>query len=1048
MLSPLAPFLAALLTGLGSGIALASWARTAALLAADPTLVCLGSLGAILAGAAGAALLARSAASSKRPAARAAVLVLLGGAALVAGAVLATTAPPAVATRGFGLGLAALLLLPFPGMLLLGGLVPAWIAASADRRAAGRIPVPALLAILGVGLGLIAHAVGPPPLPVLLAAPFLLAAITSLVPAVRAAGGACSDQPDLDRLARAGTLIFTLAAGLAAGSAAVLAAALAPMVLPARFPAAPLTAGAFVLALALGGLLGAGLPAAWTIRTFLPVLAPAGAAFVLQKTLLVSPAPGSAAPAGAGSALASGSVALALWLAPGAIAFGLSMALAWRFFRARAAPRLRVRFVVLPAAGAVTGGLLLLVLLPFLGRETSWIPLVALVLAAAAIALAWPGASLRRIPVAVATAALIAGGLIATRPLLRSAPDPEAVRESLGPGGLVEVLESASRGGPLRVRLDRRTTFGPTSRAEERLAVRLAELPLRLHPEPRRVLLLDETTGAATAAALGPPEFAVDCTWLEAPLRCHFGPELAARARRTGHVLKQPAAGARMLLASRPGAYDVIVGLEPAGRTDRPVSGLTEGYFRTARRALRPGGLLAVWLPLDRLSGAETAAAVAAFLTAFPTSASAWLPSILFSRPVLGLIGTAEDAPVTGRPLSAHPVAGVAPELGDVPSLLALEIADADALRRQFPASGATDRRPFLRYREDGSLARPDRGVALETLTALLLLPAPQPPRRHPAAAVALPVARELRLLQLARLRARNGADGAPAPSPMASLLQAHDGARRALQHTPDLGFVRCFVDDVAHALRASGLASESRTLYELATEQAPDWGGGYLGLADAVFASHAQFRTAKDWELLEALAEAALQRDEHLARAWIYLGIAHYHGRNDPARARGCLENAAKIDPDDPLLKSHLWRFFEQDGRTEEAAAMLLDAADAFPEDARLRDALLNVVPKLRLAGKSAQGLYVLQFIAGGYRTDARYFLTLAEVLEALDDGAGAIEAMRRCCGLTPRPLQGYYLHLYRLLRKYDRAREANETRSFFKAQFDADPEDLLSGS
>jgi tetratricopeptide (TPR) repeat protein/spermidine synthase len=1044
MLSPIARFTAALLTGLGIGTGLAAWARTAELLTADPRLVWYALGGASLAAAAGMALLGGGAARRRRPGLRSAGLVLLGGLALVAASFVSPAVHTAAAQLGLVLGVAALLLLPVPGMFLLGGV----LSPGASGPTAGRSPAPFLPVIAGVGAGVVVHAVSASPPPHLLAAPFVLAALTAWFGSQRTALSSSLPTRDGDRVVGDGALVTGTALGLASGSAVTLGAALSHELLPPHFPAASLAAGAFLLALGVGGVIGGCLPAGATVRAILAALASGAAALLLRDTFGRSH-PGESLSTHTGSTAVSALPDTLWWLGPGTVLLGLAIGLAWRAVRLVQARGLPRGMPVSLAAGAGLGGALTLGLLPLADRGAVWVLLPALVGASGgAVLIGMPSTARGRLPAAVGVAALLAALLVATRPSSAPAAPAQAVVSSLGPNGRVEVIGDLEDAPAAPVRLDGRLALGPATRAEERRTARLVALPLRLHGAPARALVLDEITGACTSAALRTPELAVECTWLEPALRRHFGPELAARARRAGRSLRQHAVGGRALLASRPGSYDVIVDLQPAGRTDLAVSGLTEGYFRIARRALRTGGLLCVWLPLDRVSAPETAGAVAAFLSAFPRSGAAWTPSLLFTRPIIGLIGTRDDTPVMADPdrRLGRPPEAPAEELRDLPGLLALRLAGAEALRRRFAARIPTDREPFLRHLASAAEPTDAARAAFDRFAELVSLPLPDPSSPPPNAVPpeAKAVAQDIRRLQLARFRARQRENA----SEMEPLLRAAEGARRALERTPDLGFVHCFVDDVARSLRASGLSAEARALYDRAAELAPDWGGAWLGKADFVFERRRRFRRPDDWKPLEDLAEKALARDERLARAWIYLGVANYYGNNDPASARGCLENAAKIDPDDPLLKSYLWHFIEQDGRPEEAAAMLLDACEAFPEEEQLREALLNLVPKLRLAGKAAQGLYVLQRLAGAYAEDARYFLTRAEILEVLGDMDGAIDAMGRCCRLAKPPVQGYYLHYYRLLRKVGRTREASETRDYFRSQFGVDPEELLSGS
>jgi len=124
----------------------------------------------------------------------------------------------------------------------------------------------------------------------------------------------------------------------------------------------------------------------------------------------------------------------------------------------------------------------------------------------------------------------------------------------------------------------------------------------------------------------------------------------------------------------------------------------------------------------------------------------------------------------------------------------------------------------------------------------------------------------------------------------------------------------------------------------------------------------------------------------------------------------------------------------------------MLLDAVEAFPEEERLWDALYKQVPRLLIGKKRGQALFVLRRIEPHYRNDGSYYLSLSEVLEAMGDLEGAVNAARRSCKLITPPVQGYYLHLYRLLKRADKKREAHELRGYMESTFGVDPDQLLA--
>ena len=643
-------------------------------------------------------------------------------------------------------------------------------------------------------------------------------------------------------------------------------------------------------------------------------------------------------------------------------------------------------------------------------------------------------------------------------------PTPASLSSTHGPAAWTEIVPAARLKGHEQARLDRRTTLGPATRSELGTTSLEAHVPILLHRtlhpgmKSPRVLILNETVGVVAGAAARHAGIELVVSWLNRALEKAFSAPLLSRAAREGRSIASRANANRWFLDTHPGRFHVIVDQHPGASVDGALDRRTAGYFQAVRQALQPAGLYCLWIPFDRLGSAEEVNHLAsAFCAVFPTSHQVVTPGLLSLRPVLGWIGTADDAPIPWEGVLEHPATAshfdtsLCPELSTPSSLAAQLVAAAWPTWPAGSTHGPTQA-PFHRYH--GCFLDPTPSPE-ETLKAYeSFLPAarldPDPDPAEPSASASRSdMARTVReaarrILQVQRLEQRAALGDLPA-------AQARDAAltlaRALLDQTGNLPAIWPFLDHVARWCRTDGLRDEALGLFEQAVRQAPDWGGGYQGLASFVFERYRNFRTPDQWRELETLAEKALARDPGLARAWIYRGVIHYLARNDSDEARKCFENAAMIDPEDPLMKSWLWLFMDQDGRVEEAAAMLLDALEAYPRDTRLLDALYKLVPRLRVAGKHRQALYVLKTLAPYFERESGYYLLLFEVLEAMGDLPGAVDAIRTCCRLVTPPVQGYYLHLYRLLKKVGSSREAEDTRTFMIHQFKRDPEKLLSG-
>jgi spermidine synthase len=153
----------------------------------------------------------------------------------------------------------------------------------------------------------------------------------------------------------------------------------------------------------------------------------------------------------------------------------------------------------------------------------------------------------------------------------------------------------------------------------------LAHVPLLLHSDPKRVLVIGWGAGATAAAAAAHPIASLECveiepaTWEAAPFFADFSEPLRRDAR-FKLVFRD---GRNHLLRAR-GSWDVVVS-EPSNPWITGVSNLfTREFLETARDRLAPGGLFAQWFHYYNLAPGDVKVEVKTFLSVFE-HASLWL---------------------------------------------------------------------------------------------------------------------------------------------------------------------------------------------------------------------------------------------------------------------------------------------------------------------------------------------------------------------------------------------------------------------------------------
>jgi spermidine synthase len=201
----------------------------------------------------------------------------------------------------------------------------------------------------------------------------------------------------------------------------------------------------------------------------------------------------------------------------------------------------------------------------------------------------------------------------------------------------VAVLESTNHARVLKVN----NRFQMGGRAARVAEERHADIPLLLHPEPKRALFIGLGTGITFATAANYPGLVADGVELlpgvvqAMPLFQH-DPEILKNPGLRVHI----ADGRRFVLTTT-NRYDVIVGdlFHPA--QDGAAFLYTVEHFTAVSRCLAPNGLFCQWLPLYQMELSTLDTIANSFSAVFPY-AEMWLLRFNVDTPAIGLIGWRE----------------------------------------------------------------------------------------------------------------------------------------------------------------------------------------------------------------------------------------------------------------------------------------------------------------------------------------------------------------------------------------------------------------------
>lgn len=307
--------------------------------------------------------------------------------------------------------------------------------------------------------------------------------------------------------------------------------------------------------------------------------------------------------------------------------------------------------------GGVLGSLVgVFVLMPELGLSAAllWLAVGYLVLASAVLLVTRQTVATRVLATTPLLACVVAVAVIGVPEVngRKLRPRMKLLHYKDAPSGTVAVYEH--RSGVRRLMLNNHYTLSATDPHTLSLQRRLGLLPLLLHPNPQRALLIGLATGTTLQAMAEAPVAELDCVELHPTLLQTTGyfvdpPGLRTLVRRGVRI---QAADGRHFLGRAGADWDVIVGDLYLPRLAGVGAMFSREHFAAAKGRLADGGLFVSWVPLFQLAPEQLASVVRAFLDVFG-EAEGYVGHWHHPAPVLGLVGWRDGARRRGRSDSA-----------------------------------------------------------------------------------------------------------------------------------------------------------------------------------------------------------------------------------------------------------------------------------------------------------------------------------------------------------------------------------------------------------
>ena len=361
-------------------------------------------------------------------------------------------------------------------------------------------------------------------------------------------------------------------------------------------------------------------------------------------------------------------------------------------------------------------------LIPLLGLKGSLLLLAVVQFAAGASLLPWCrlAPSARRRVLLASSAALVAAVAVLAALLRGPAPFDRLDRPREGPAPVVEAYRDDATatvsvvdypGAGRALRID--GFVAAVGHRRGGYMAMMTHLPMLLHPEPRRVLVVCFGTGTTAGTVLLHPGARADVVDLNRTV-FEFAPyfrDVNRDVARSPRVRLVADDGRNYLLTSRE-TYDVITA-EPMPPGFAGMASLySREYYLLARERLSPGGVIVQWLPTHLLSETQSLGILRTVQDVFPETT-------LWSFEDTGIVVARRDAPVRvdladlRRRMASADLRADLERLGlvDAEDFLDLHVLGPDAVRRiTARAPSVTDDRPWIEFEALRHRLRPQVG--------------------------------------------------------------------------------------------------------------------------------------------------------------------------------------------------------------------------------------------------------------------------------------------------------------------------------------------------